>query len=217
MNMFKTSARYALVLAFALGAIHFDGASARAEKCNAATLHDPGEFLPSPSLSTGPPEAVGRMRDRMLTMTMGGVSVVRFSVAPYFTDPDGEWLSYSAVSSNPSVAGVEMCGSILKISAVSADTATVTVTASDEPGSDVEQRFCVRVGGNCPPRSNQAPMANGPIPEKTFTRATSPISFMGSRHPGNIPCVSRPLTCQADYILLFSMEEEKHLRSLYCS
>ena len=38
--MYATTARYALVLAFALGAIHFNGASARAEKCSTAAPVD---------------------------------------------------------------------------------------------------------------------------------------------------------------------------------
>ncbi len=40
--MFTTTARYALVLAFALGAMHFTGASARAEKCSPAAADDIG-------------------------------------------------------------------------------------------------------------------------------------------------------------------------------
>ena len=49
--MFATTARYALVLAFALGTIHFNGASARAEKCSPAAADDIVSLFSPASLS----------------------------------------------------------------------------------------------------------------------------------------------------------------------
>ncbi len=174
--MFTTPARYALALAFALGAMHFNGASARAEKCNTAIPEYSGES--SSSLSLGAPVAVGTMRDRMLTM--GGTSVVRFSVARYFTDPDGDDLTYSFSLSGSSVSA-EMCGSILKIVAIrnTNGNTRVTVTASDRTGS-ATQSFWTCVNGNCPSAQNNDPVPEGTIADTTFTQKTSPISFFVS-------------------------------------
>ena len=135
--MFTTPARYALVLAFALGAMHFNGASARAEKCNTAIPEYSGES--SSSLSPGAPVAVGTMRDRMLTM--GGTSVVRFSVARYFTDPDGDDLTYSPSVSPAGKVQASITDSTLTLTAVSKGTATVTVTATDPSSADATQVF----------------------------------------------------------------------------
>ena len=175
--MFTTTARYALVLAFALGTMHFNGASARAEKCDTAIPDHTGKSFSS--LSVGPPVAVGEMRNRALTI--GGTSVVRFSVARYFTDPDSDNLTYSAASDDSTVATVEMCGSILKIVAKQNGTTDVTVEASDGTGSQpATHSFCVSVGESCPSAPNNGPVPDSTIADTTFTQKTSPISFFVS-------------------------------------
>ena len=52
-------------------------------------------------------------------------------VASYFSDPDGDTLSYSASSDDTGVATVAVSGSEVTVSRVAAGTATITVTASD--------------------------------------------------------------------------------------
>ena len=79
----------------------------------------------------------------------------------HFRDPDGDPLTYAAVSSSPEVATVTVSEATLTIRAVSAGVATVTVTASDPAGAGAEQRFEVTV-------PNREPEAVGTLPPRTL-------------------------------------------------
>ena len=177
--MFTTLARYALVLAFALGFFHFNGASARAEKCNTAAADDIGSLFSPASLSGAPQLLRGNTPDKRIG---SGASFVRFSVRSYFT-MSGSPVTYSAVSYSPGVASVddEMCGSMLKVTARSAGMATIRVTA-EANGVSQTHTLTVEVDPNASfvESANRSPEAVGTIPDKTFTRATSPISFVVS-------------------------------------
>ena len=61
-------------------------------------------------------------------------SFVTVSAASAFSDPDGDALTYAATSSNAGVAGVSLSGDTVRITGVSAGTATLTVTATDPGG-----------------------------------------------------------------------------------
>lgn len=81
--------------------------------------------------------------------TIPGQSVVEggattLDMAPYFEDPDGDALTYSATSSNSRVE-VSRSGATLTIRGVSEGTATVTITARDPGGLTAEQQFRVTV------------------------------------------------------------------------
>jgi len=86
----------------------------------------------------------------------------RLDMQGYFTDPDGEPLSFEAVSSDAGVVTVAVAGSIVTITAVNAGTADVTVTAADPAGLTAAQTF--RVTTEPPP--NRAPRASVPIPDQ---------------------------------------------------
>ena len=58
-------------------------------------------------------------------------SAVAVNVSAAFRDPDGDPLTYGAVSSAPGVAAVSVSGSTVMVTPVSEGTATVTVTATD--------------------------------------------------------------------------------------
>ena len=62
-------------------------------------------------------------------------------VTPYFSDPDGDALSYAAASSAPEVAAAAVSGAEVTVTGVSAGTATITVTASDPDGLSAQQAF----------------------------------------------------------------------------
>ena len=89
------------------------------------------------------PEAVGVVPVQALEE---GGERVTLDIAPYFTDIDGDVLTYSAESSNPAAAVVAVNGSTLTLSAVVTGTATVTVTATDPEGLTATQVFAVAVG-----------------------------------------------------------------------
>ena len=80
----------------------------------------------------------------------------------YFADPDGEPLSFAAVSSDVAVVTVAVAGSTVTLTAVSAGMADVTVTAADPAGLTAAQTF--RVTTEPPP--NRAPRASAPIPDQ---------------------------------------------------
>ena len=67
-------------------------------------------------------------------------------LTPYFTDVDGDVLTYEVVSSDEMAVTVSVSGATLTLSAMVAGTARVTVTASDVEGLTATQTFGVRVG-----------------------------------------------------------------------
>ncbi|MYA32192.1 MAG: hypothetical protein F4Y33_00780 [Gemmatimonadales bacterium] len=87
------------------------------------------------------PRAVGTIP--AATLASGGTATVDASL--YFTDPDGDALTYSATSSNPSVATASVSGSIATITAVAAGSATITVTARDQGGLAATEQVHVTV------------------------------------------------------------------------
>ena len=88
------------------------------------------------------PRATGSIPAQTLTAGGGSVSV---DVAPYFTDPDGDALTYSARSSPTDIVGVSVSGGAVTLSPVSAGTATVTVTARDPDGENATQAIAATV------------------------------------------------------------------------
>ncbi len=88
-----------------------------------------------------PPSAEGAIPS--VTVSVGRTESV---YAPsYFTEPDGEELTYTAASSNPAVAVVSVSGSFVRVSAVAEGTTNVTVTATDPGGLSATQSFVARV------------------------------------------------------------------------
>lgn len=103
------------------------------------------------------PQAVGEIP--ALLLQEGGSAVV--DVSPYFSDPEGAALTFGAGSSNPGVATVSTAGSIVNVSAVSAGTVRVVVTAMDPGGQSGQQQFDVAVPAS-PVVELAAPEAVGP-------------------------------------------------------
>ncbi len=65
-------------------------------------------------------------------------------ISSYFSDPDGDKLTYSALSSDMDIATVSVMDSVVTISPVSSGRATVTVTANDGYSS-VQQNLTITV------------------------------------------------------------------------
>ena len=92
------------------------------------------------------------------SLAIGSSSTI--DAAGYFSDADGDELSYTGASSNEGVATVAMEGSSATITAVAAGDAVITITASDGEAS-ASQGFTVTVAAA--PRNNP-PVAVGTIP-----------------------------------------------------
>ena len=84
-------------------------------------------------------------------------------LSAYFTDPDGDALSYTAASSAPAVAAATVSGRVLTIRAVASGTATITATARDPGGLTATQRVAVTVT-----TSNRAPQPVNAIPAQSL-------------------------------------------------
>ena len=89
------------------------------------------------------PEAVGVIPDQALEE---GGAPVTVDLTPYFTDVDGDVLTYAAASSDEAAVNVTVTGATLTLSAVVTGAAAVTVTASDVEGRTATQSFGVQVG-----------------------------------------------------------------------
>ena len=89
------------------------------------------------------PLAVGSIPNQRLEE---GGPPATLKVAPYFEDADDEVLTYTATTSNPSVATVVAAGATLTLTPVVTGNAAVTVTAADAGGLTATQTFDVAVG-----------------------------------------------------------------------
>ncbi len=92
------------------------------------------------------PRAVGTIPEQVVEVD----SAVVVDVASYFADPDGDTLTYSAVSSSVANATVSVTGSMVTVTGVAAGSAMVTVTARDAEGLTAEQAFAVMVPNRTP-------------------------------------------------------------------
>ncbi len=78
---------------------------------------------------------------------------INLDVSPFFTDPDGDALTYSANSSNTSLVTVSVAGSVVSAAAVGVGTTTLTVTATDPEGLSGSLSVPVTVEPNRPPEA----------------------------------------------------------------
>ena len=85
-------------------------------------------------------------------------SEVTANMSDYFTDPDGDDLTFAAESSDPAVATAGISDDQLTTTAVNSGTATITVTATDPGGLTATQSFAVAVDHT---PTNGAPRPNG--------------------------------------------------------
>ena len=101
--------------------------------------------LPPPA--NRPPVVRIQLEDRVLTEPGGeGAIGVRFGLSFYFRDPDGDPLTFSASSSDETVAtAVVNAENELQVASVAPGTTTVTVTATDPSGASASQTFMVTV------------------------------------------------------------------------
>ncbi len=88
-----------------------------------------------------PPQAVGSISD--LILPAGETATVDMS--EQFNDPEQGELRYQAATSNGTVVSASASGSVVTMTAVSAGTATIVVTATDPGGLAAQQAFAVAV------------------------------------------------------------------------
>ena len=111
------------------------------------------------------PMLVSEIDDQKLTV----VEPIMISVADNFMDPDGDPLTFTAMSSNEAAATVRVNDADITITAVKVGFTNVTVTASDPDGLSVSDTFEVEV-------ENAAPMMVGTLDDQVVTRG-EPLTF----------------------------------------
>ena len=112
-------------------------------------------FLPLLALtacdgSTGPenrpPASLGAIPDQIVAVD----SAVAVDLSAHFNDPDGDPLTYAALSADPSTAAVAVASTTLTITGVAAGATTVTATARDPEGLAASRSFAVTVPNRAP-------------------------------------------------------------------
>ena len=124
------------------------------------TATDPGGLTATQTVEAIVPNRAPEPAGLIPTQTVAVGETAVVDVSAYFTDADGDALSYAASSSNPSVAVVSTSGATVMITAVAKGSVTVTVTATDPRGLTATQTLEATV-------PNRAPEARGSLPDQT--------------------------------------------------
>ena len=117
-------------------------------------------FVPGVAAANSAPTTVGTIPAQTLKVSGSDATV---DVSSYFSDADGDTLTYTAGSSDTAIATVSVSSATVTISAVAAGTATITVTATDPDGETANQDISVTVN-----QANRAPTTVNTIPSQTL-------------------------------------------------
>ena len=135
------------------------------------------DFVSTPDIITFPveteevpiannaPEPVGTISQQ--TVRIGDANT-KIDLSDKFADPDGDTLTFSVATSNPSVLTTQRVGNELTLIPWSAGSATITITATDPHGLTATQTFTVTVLLAEPTTVNRAPTAVGSIAEQSL-------------------------------------------------
>ena len=93
----------------------------------------------------------------------GGGTTLTINGDTHFSDANGDTLTYTASSSDTTVATVNVSNSDIIVTKVAVGTATITITATDPGGLNVSQSFSVTI------TANSAPTTVGTIPAQVVT------------------------------------------------
>ena len=127
---------------FEIVAVPIEIVSEREGNLDFSTTPNPIVFPIQGTPTNQAPQTAGTIADRSLT---AGGSATTVDVSSYFSDPDNDNLTYSAVSNNRGVATVTASGSQVTITPSRQGSAEIIVRATDPGGSTATQRFTVTV------------------------------------------------------------------------
>ena len=111
------------------------------------TASDPGGLTATQNVSVTVerPNTAPMASGTIPAQVMEAGKEVSFNLAEYFSDPDGDALTFAASSSDTDVATTQLSGSLLTIAGVAPGDATVTATATDPDGLSAEHTVMVTV------------------------------------------------------------------------
>ncbi|MXW16306.1 MAG: hypothetical protein F4123_13760 [Gemmatimonadetes bacterium] len=121
------------------------------------TATDPGGLTAAQSFTVTVPNRGPETRGQIPAATIVAGTTVTIDMSPYFSDPDGDPLTYSATNSDPAVIAVTAVFEAVIVSSLARGTADVTVTVTDPGGLTATQSFTVTV-------PNRSPEVVGAIP-----------------------------------------------------
>ena len=125
------------------------------------TATDPGGLSATQSflvtVPNRPPVAIDSIAARIVAVDRADT----VDVSPFFSDPDGDTLTYEATVSDSAVASASVAGSAVVVTGLAKGEVEVTVTATDDEGLSAEQRFTVTV-------PNRPPMVADTIPARVL-------------------------------------------------
>ena len=130
------------------------------------TATDPGGLTATQSFTATVPNRSPEARGEVPAATIEAGDSVMLDMSPYFSDPDGDSLAYSAATSEHGVAAVAAAGNTINLTALARGTADITVTATDPGGLSATQSFTATV-------SNRSPEARGEVPAATIEAGDS--------------------------------------------
>ena len=115
------------------------------------------------------PEAVGEIPAQTLRL---GDPAMALNLAPFFTDADGDPLTFTAGTADRSILTVDIAGSVVTMTAVAAGETTMTVTATDPRGESAMQKVAVTA---LP--ANRPPEAVGSIGRQVLVEGGNPMNI----------------------------------------
>ena len=123
------------------------------------TATDPGELSASQEfgVTVEEPNRAPEITDSIPPQTLTVGDTVRLDASAHFSDPDGDELSYEAVSSNPEIVTALAMGAMIEIEAQAVGTTVVTVSVTDPEGLTAEQQVMVTVEGPPPMVADSIP------------------------------------------------------------
>ncbi len=142
----------------------------------AVTATDPGGLEAAQSFSVTIPNRAPRVADTIPGIEVGTGDTVTLDMSVRFTDPDGDSLAYSAVSSDTSVAAAGTSADEVTVTGIGMGTAAIVVTATDPEGLEASQRFSVTVP-NRPPRL-EVPIPHQHLLPRRLTRIDLAAHFV---------------------------------------
>ena len=164
------------------------------------TARDPGGLTAalSANVAVEPANRAPVVTGSVPTQSLTAGQSVQVNLAPFFSDPDGDALTYTAASSNTAIVTASVSGSTVTITAASVGSATITVSAADPGGLSASVSASVKLAPakyveeahavvSCMPRVSFSARAVG--------RATNLITFRS-------PAQSRDPDCEYEYIAI---------------
>ena len=109
------------------------------------TATDPGGLSASQNFLVTIPNRSPEVAAPIALERIGNGEPVTLDMSQYFSDPDGDPLTYTAASSDSEVLRLSVSGAEVEVMPVSLGTATGTVTATDPGGLSAFQSFTVTV------------------------------------------------------------------------